>query len=103
MELRVHGEVGANKTPTGYIPLYEDLQELFQSHLDKDYTREEYDAQFTIRVPELLDKINRIENIYKKTVEDTPQLLFDILDEQRARLLEAQKKLGDCILPSAFE
>ena len=103
MELRVHGEVGAIETPTGYIPLYEDLKELFQSHLDKDYTREEYNAQFTIHVPELLDKINRIEKIYKKTVEDTPKLLFDMLDKQRTRLLEAQKKLGDCILPSYFE
>ena len=103
MELRVHGEVGAIETPTGYIPLYEDLKELFQSHLDKDYTREEYNAQFTIHVPELLDKINRIEKIYKKTVEDTPKLLFDMLDKQRTRLLEAQRKLGDCILPSYFE
>ncbi|MGD9396789.1 MAG: phosphoenolpyruvate carboxykinase (GTP) [Candidatus Thorarchaeota archaeon] len=103
MELRVHDEVGAIKTPTGYIPFFENLKELFQYHLDKDYTREEYDAQFMIRVPELLNKISRIEKIYQKTVEDTPQLLFDLLDEQRIRLLEVQKELGDCILPSSFE
>ncbi|MHA2396611.1 MAG: phosphoenolpyruvate carboxykinase domain-containing protein, partial [Candidatus Thorarchaeota archaeon] len=102
MELRAHGEVDATETPTGYIPLYEDLKELFQCHLDKEYTREEYDTQFTIRVPELLEKIGRIEKTYRKTVDDTPQLLFDLLDEQRSRLLQAQKTLGDCIEPASF-
>jgi len=102
MELRVHGEVKAIATPSGYIPLYEDLKELFECHLDKDYTLEEYNLQFTIRVPELLEKIDRIEKLYKETVPDTPQALFDILEDQRSRLLEAQKALGDCIFPSAF-
>jgi len=102
MELRVHGDVGAIKIPTGYIPFYEDLKGLFQRHLDKDYTLTEYDTQFTARVPELLDKIDRIENMYQKTVDDTPKLLFDLLKQQRARLLEAQKDFGDCISPSSF-
>jgi phosphoenolpyruvate carboxykinase (GTP) len=31
MELRVHNEVGAIKTPTGYIPKYEDLRKLFKA------------------------------------------------------------------------
>jgi phosphoenolpyruvate carboxykinase (GTP) len=102
MELRVHSEIDAIKTPTGYIPKYENLQELFQCHLDKDYTREEYDLQFTIRVPELLAKIERIEKVYRETVSDTPQALFDLLEEQRTRLFETQKELGDCILPSSM-
>ena len=33
MELRVHNEVGALKTPTGYIPKYEDLRKLFKQVL----------------------------------------------------------------------
>jgi len=102
MELRVHGEVDAIKTPTGYIPIFEDLRELFLFHLGKDYTREEYNIQFTIRVPELLEKIGRIERIHRETVSDTPQVLFDILDDQRFRLLEIQKKHGDCISPTVF-
>jgi len=103
MELRIHGEVGAIETPAGFIPLYEDLKELFQFHLDKDYTSEEYNAQFATRVPELLDKIGRIEKIYQETVEDSPELLFELLDEQRTRLLEVQKELGEYILPSTFK
>ena len=102
MELRVHGEVSAIETPSGYIPIYEDLEQLFQDHLDKDYTRMEYDIQFTTRVPELLEKIDRITKIYKDTVDDTPQALFDVLEEQKTKLTQAQSEHGDCILPSAF-
>jgi phosphoenolpyruvate carboxykinase (GTP) len=102
MELRVHEEVKAIKTPTGYIPHYEDLQKLFERYLDKEYTREEYDLQFTIRVPRLLEKIGRIEKVYRETVPDTPQVVFDILDEQRTRLIDSQKEHGDYILPSTF-
>ena len=52
MELRVHNEVGALKTPTGYIPKYEDLRKLFKQLLSKNYAKEDYINQFTIRVPE---------------------------------------------------
>jgi phosphoenolpyruvate carboxykinase (GTP) len=102
MELRVHGEVDAIETPTGFIPIYEDLHDLFHTYLDKDYTREEYENHFTTRVPELLAKIDRISKIYRETVDDTPQILCDLLEEQRARLMEAQKKHGECIKPSSF-
>jgi phosphoenolpyruvate carboxykinase (GTP) len=102
MELRVHGEVDAIETPTGYMPFYQDLNELFQCHLDKEYTREEYNLQFATRIPELLEKIDRIEMVYRDTVPDTPQLLFDILDEQRNRLIEHQNELGDYILPEKY-
>ncbi|NHI88009.1 MAG: phosphoenolpyruvate carboxykinase (GTP) [Candidatus Thorarchaeota archaeon] len=102
MELRVHNEVDAIETPTGFIPVYDDLKELFQCHLDKEYSREDYVLQFETRVPELLDKINRIEKIYKDTVSDAPKALFDVLEEQRSRLLDAQMRLGDCISPLKF-
>ena len=57
MELRVHNEVDALKTPTGYIPKYEDLRKLFKQVLGKNYAKEDYIKQFTIRVPENLAKI----------------------------------------------
>ncbi len=102
MALCIHNEVDVIKTPTGYIPTYSDLKELFRHHLAKDYSRDDYELQFAIRVPELLDKVNRIENIYRDTVADAPKLLFEVLDEQRNRLLAAQKKLGKYITPSTF-
>ncbi|MFW9794602.1 MAG: phosphoenolpyruvate carboxykinase (GTP) [Candidatus Thorarchaeota archaeon] len=103
MELRVNNEVRAIETPTGYIPHFEDLVNLFRIHLDKDYASKEYETQFTTRVPELLDKIDRISTIYKETVDDTPLVLFDLLEEQRVRLLAARREYGEYISPLTFE
>lgn len=99
MELRANGDVDAIKTPTGYIPLYEDLKRLFKDVLGKNYSKEDYIKQFTIRIPENLAKIDRIEKIYRDRVQDTPPILFTVLEEQRKRLLEARAKYGDYISP----
>ncbi len=98
-ELRVHNDVEAINTPTGRIPKYEDLKVLFKEVLNKDYSVEDYNKQFMIRVPESLAKIDRIMEIYKTQVIDAPKILFDTLDEQRERLISAQKKYGDYITP----
>jgi phosphoenolpyruvate carboxykinase (GTP) len=103
MELRVHDEVEAIKSPTGYLPKYEDLRKLFRQVLGKDYKKEDYDKQFTIRVPENLAKIERVQRFYQENVSDTPLELFGILYLQRERLLEAKKRFGDYISPESFE
>jgi phosphoenolpyruvate carboxykinase (GTP) len=103
MELRVHNEVEAIKTPTGYIPKYEDLRMLFSQVLGKDYAKENYVEQFTIRVPENLAKIERVQRFYQENVSDTPLELFGILYLQRERLLKAQANFGDYIPPENFE
>ncbi len=99
MERRVNGDVEAIRTPTGLIPEYPDLKQLFKEHLDKDYSEKDYIRQFTVRIPESLAKVDRIETIYRTQVPDTPQIVFDSLSDQRDRLLEAQKKFGDHISP----
>ncbi|MEM2971770.1 MAG: phosphoenolpyruvate carboxykinase (GTP) [Candidatus Bathyarchaeia archaeon] len=103
MELRVHGDVGALRSPTGLLPKYEDLRLLFHQVLDKEYRKEDYIKQFTIRVPENLAKIERAERFYREKVADTPTELFKILDQQRKRLLKAREKFGDYISPGKFE
>ncbi|WP_297089868.1 phosphoenolpyruvate carboxykinase (GTP) [Thermococcus sp.] len=103
MELRVHGDVDAIETPIGYIPKYEDLARLFRGVLNKDYSREDYERQFTIRVPELLAKIERIEKIYREQVKEVPEELFKVLEEERKRLLEARKKYGEYISPFVLD
>ena len=104
MELRVHNDVGARVTPTGLIPKYEDLHLLFKQVLNKEYSKEEYTKQFTIRAPENLAKIERVERFYKEKVADTPEELFTILNQQRERLLKAKEKFGmDYIPPESFE
>ncbi|MEM4244477.1 MAG: phosphoenolpyruvate carboxykinase domain-containing protein, partial [Candidatus Bathyarchaeia archaeon] len=103
MELRVHGEAGAIRAPTGLIPKYDDLRRLFKKVLDKDYAKEDYIKQFTIRVPENIAKIERVQRFYQENVSDTPEELFEILDQQRQRLVEAKKRFGDYIPPENFE
>lgn len=96
---RVHDKVEAIRTPTGYIPKYDDLKRLFKSVLDQEYTKEQYNEQFKVRVLEHLAKIDRIEQIYAKRVPDTPEALTKALDAQRERLLKAREEHGDYILP----
>lgn len=101
MEHRVHGEMDAIETPTGFIPLYEDLKSLFGKVLQKDYANNDYEEQFTVRIPENLKKLDRIEGIFRKDP-DTPKVFYDVMQEQRNRLEEAQKKYGDYVSPKQF-
>lgn len=102
MELRVNNEAEAIKTPTGYMPHYKDLKQLFKQVLNKEYTKEDYIKQFTVRIPENLSKIERMKEVFTKRVHDTPGIVFKALEDQKQRLLEAQKKYGDYISPYDF-
>ena len=99
MELRVHNEVGFIETPTSRIPKYEDLKKLFKEVLDKEYKQEDYNEQFTIRIPENLARIDRVKKIYETQVSDTPRIVFDVLEEQRERLNKARERYGEYISP----
>jgi phosphoenolpyruvate carboxykinase (GTP) len=103
MELRVHGEAGAIRSPTGFLPKYEDLRRLFPRVLSKSYSKADYIKQFAIRVRENLAKIERVQRFYQENVSATPVELFEILDQQRHRLVEARKRFGDYISPESFE
>lgn len=54
-----------------------------------------------IRIPESLDKNHGIKNIYS-TMKDVPSIIFDVLDEERMRLEEAQNRFGDYYLTAIF-
>ena len=101
MDLRVHGEVDAIETPIGYLPKYEDLARLFKEVFNREYTKEDYEKQFTIRVPKLLEKIERIRRIYED-MWGIPREVFEELDREEKRLREAQEKYGDYISPFKF-
>jgi phosphoenolpyruvate carboxykinase (GTP) len=98
MELRVHGDVDAIETPTGYIPIYEDLVKLFDKYLGKQYTEERYVKEFSVRVDRYLEKVDRVLKIYSQ-IPDTPPELFKVLREQRKRLEEARSRYGSIISP----
>lgn len=102
MELRVHNEVKVRKTPTGLIPLYKDLKKIFKEVRKKEYLKEDYTKQFTIRVPENLLKIERVRNFWRNIVPNAPQEIFDILNRQEELLIQAKEKDGDYICPELF-
>ncbi len=102
-ELRVNDDVDGIETPTGVIPMYEDLARLFNEKIGINYTKENYTEQFRICIPENLAKLNRVEKIYSEKVSDTPQIVFDTFDEARSRLQTAGKKHGDYISPFDLE
>lgn len=99
MELRVHKDVRAIKTPTGLIPIYQDLKSLFKKVLNHDYPEKNYEQQFKVKVPENLAKIERITQIYKE-MSDVPDTIFSIFESQKTRLKDAQEKFGDHISPT---
>jgi|TARA_B100001964_G_C14249320_1_gene609065 phosphoenolpyruvate carboxykinase (GTP) len=103
MEGRVHDEYEAIETPRGFIPRYEDLKKLFSKVFGKDYSKEEYEKQFSIRILKLLERLDRIESIYKEE-ENIPEMFHKHLEQQRERLKKAQEKFGkDVISPFELE
>ena len=98
MELRIHGDAEALDAGYGLIPKYDDLKKIFKDVLNKDFTEQDYVDQFTIRIPELLAKLDRMEEIYA-TVDDTPQAMKDEMAAQRKRLEALKADKGDYISP----
>ena len=101
MELRVHGEVDALKTPTGLIPQYPDLQKLFKQVLKRDYSREDYLNQFSLRVPQYLSKMKRVDEIYRM-IKGAPPAIVQVIEKQMERLQKAREKFGEFISPEKW-
>ena len=100
MELRTNGDVEAIETPVGNIPVYEDLKRLFKEFMNIDYTAEMYDEQFTLRIPENIAKTDRIIDIYRNKIKNTPEILFEILNKQKEKLEKLKADKGDYVKPS---
>ncbi|MBN2713190.1 MAG: phosphoenolpyruvate carboxykinase (GTP), partial [Planctomycetes bacterium] len=98
MDLRINNEVEALDAAYGMIPKYEDIKALFKQVLNKDYSEADYVEQFTIRIPEMLAKHDRMDEIYA-TVGDTPEAMKKELSEQRARLEKLKAEKGEYISP----
>lgn len=91
-EGRVHGEFSAIPTPIGWLPRYEDLQNLFRMVFMKDYCQTEYEQQFTLRIDKLLRKLERLAPIYQ--AEEVPVEFLRQFDRQKAGLQQLQKQYG---------
>ncbi|UCD76867.1 MAG: phosphoenolpyruvate carboxykinase (GTP) [Phycisphaerales bacterium] len=95
---RAHGEVDAIDTPVGYLPLYDDLRELFSSIIDKDYPRDLYDKQFSIYVDKIQDRIELQREALGKE-ENLPGKLFEVYDEWSRGLAALKEKYGPVVTP----
>jgi phosphoenolpyruvate carboxykinase (GTP) len=101
MEGRVYNEYEAIETPIGYIPKYEDLLVLFKQIFNRNYSKELYEKQFSIRIDKFLDKITRMEKIYAEE-EDIPQAFYDVMNNQKEKLLSFKQRYGK-VTVSPFE
>ncbi|MBF0202493.1 MAG: phosphoenolpyruvate carboxykinase (GTP) [Desulfamplus sp.] len=98
LERFAHGEVGKIETPIGYLPLYDDLQGLFRSIIDKDYPRDLYEKQFSLYIDNIVDRIDMQMEAYSKE-KAIPEMLFTVLSSQKARLLKLKKEAGSVVIP----
>lgn len=101
-EGRINGDYNAINTPIGLIPQYHDLKEIFKIYLNKQYTENDYKDQFSIRIQYLLEKLDRIEAMYKKEKE-IPDFFWKVLKQQRKKLLTLRKQYNkEVIFPFEF-
>ena len=102
-EGRIHGQYDAYDTPTGKIPLYADLKDLFKKHLGEDFTEEDYSYLFTFRCTKWIEKLERAKAFYAKMDKNTPQEIYDYWDAAIAKISKARDEFGDEILPGAYK
>jgi phosphoenolpyruvate carboxykinase (GTP) len=102
LELCAHGDVGTIETPIGFIPRYEDLEMLFRTRVEKEYTRELYDKQFSLYIDNILARIDMQREAYGKE-KKVPEKLFMIYQEQEEGLQQLKDRYGPVVLPEQLE
>jgi phosphoenolpyruvate carboxykinase (GTP) len=98
LERLAHGEVSVIETPVGRLPVYEDLKNLFQSLIGKEYPRALYDKQFALYIDNIVARLDLQVDAYGKEV-DIPPRFFEILKRQRAELIALRQRHGAVVAP----
>jgi len=102
LERHAYGEVDVIETPIGYLPTFDDLKELFQSIINKNYTKELYDKQFSLYVNNIVARIDLQIEAYGKE-KNIPETLFKVFKEQRDGLLALKEIYGPIVTPFQLE
>jgi phosphoenolpyruvate carboxykinase (GTP) len=103
MEGRVHKEFEALTTPVGHMPRYDDLKSLFQKIFERDYSEDDYCRQFALRITNLLEKVKRMEAVFKNK-EGVPAAFLNELASEKERLQKAKTHFGrDIVSPFDLE
>jgi phosphoenolpyruvate carboxykinase (GTP) len=100
-EGRVNKEYKAIRTPIGYIPYYNDLKKLFRILLKKEYYEEHYIVEFSIRLDKYLEKIIRMEKIYRKETE-TPKEFWQTHNQIKKEVTKLKEKTRESTLPPDY-
>ncbi|KYH37814.1 MAG: Phosphoenolpyruvate carboxykinase [Candidatus Bathyarchaeota archaeon B23] len=100
-EGRINDEYDALKTSVGYLPRYEDLKPLFREALNKDYRREDYELQFSLRIDKLLGRMRRIEEFYGAEP-DMPEEFWRIHNQIKADLKALREESGRSMVPPSY-
>ncbi len=98
LERYVHNEVKYIKTPIGNIPQYNDLKDLFKTIINKDYSLELYNKQFSLYVDKIAARLEMQIEAYTKE-QGSFEKLFNILKEQKQGLDELKKNCGSVVTP----
>jgi len=102
-EGRIHGEYSALETIIGYLPKYEELKNLFREVLGKKYSEEDYNLQFAIRLDKLIEKMNRMDELFRSEP-SMPSEFWKVHKKLKTELQTLKVKTGMSeLLPSYFE
>ena len=102
LERHAHEEVDVIKTPVGNLPKFDDLKNLFQTIIDKEYTEDLYIKQFSLYIDNIIARIDLQLEAYGKE-QNIPAKLFEVLKEQREGLMALRDKYGPIVTPSQLE
>ena len=102
LERHAHNEVDIIETPIGYLPKFDDLKDLFQSIIAKEYTEELYIRQFSLYIDNIMARIELQLEAYGKEA-NIPGRLFEVLNEQKEGLLALGDTFGNIITPFQLE
>ena len=98
LERKAHKDVACIETPIGDLPLFDDLEKLFISIIDKTYSKDLYNQQFSLYIDNIVSRIDLQITAYGKEV-GIPDRLFTILKKQREALLLLRGTYGSIVLP----
>ncbi len=99
---RAHDDVEAIETPIGFIPKYKDLKDLFKEVINKEYSRELYDKQFSLYIDNIQNRIDLQKEAFGKE-ENLPNTLFEVYDEWNDGLAKLKEKYGAIVTPDQLQ
>lgn len=98
LELYTNGDIDAIDTPIGMLPKYDDLKRMFKEDIDKEYSKELYNMQFSLYIDNIIKRIDLQKEAYGKE-ENLPPQLFKIYDAQKNGLETLKAKYGAIVTP----